>query len=71
MSAAKKKGAPKKRASGPSGQHTKPGIMLRATAEEFAAWHAAAAPETLTSWIRAKLNTAAQAAGYKTRKRSG
>jgi hypothetical protein len=69
MATKKKEEAPRKRPSGPSGQHTKPGIVLRATAEEFAAWHAAAAPETLTAWIRSKLNASAHAAGYKIRKR--
>jgi hypothetical protein len=52
--------AKKKRPSGPSGRNTKPGVLLRATAEEFAAWQALAerAGKTLTQWIRDRLNKA-------------
>lgn len=68
MANKKPKGAPRKRPSGPSGQHTKPGIMLRATPEEFAAWRATAgllSHPNLTSWIRAVCNIAARRAGQK------
>lgn len=56
--ASKKKGAPKRRPSGPSGRNTKPGVLLRATEEELAAWKLGADYEnsTLTQWIRRRLN---------------
>lgn len=63
--AAKKKGAPRKRPSGPSGLNTKPGILLRASPEEFEAWRAAASTRGgLTHWIRGACYVAACKAGF-------
>lgn len=43
-----------KRPSGPSGQHTRPAITLRAPADEFTTWRKYARSQgvSLTEWIR-------------------
>jgi hypothetical protein len=58
----KKAEAPRKRPSGPSGQHTKPGIMLRAEPAEFETWQLKAdwLGVNLTKWIRDVCNRAAK-----------
>ncbi len=57
-----------KKVSGPSGQHTKPGVLVRAEPYEIEAWKLAAAsgmlPMRLTNWIRSHLNFEAAKAGH-------
>lgn len=57
--AAKKKA---KKVSGPSGKHTKPGILLRAAQAEFDVWCVLAerAGKSLSQWIRDVCNRAAK-----------
>lgn len=48
-----------KRVSGPSGKNTKPGILLRAEAEDFVVWREVASyvsGRSLTDWIRDTCN---------------